>query len=56
MAGIDLDHLSELVTEAWRIQAPKYLRAELDEGVLSSPGRDPRAPGRVEERDDEETR
>lgn len=30
MRGIDLDHLHELVTEAWRIQAPKYLRAEFD--------------------------
>lgn len=31
MAGIDHDHLAELVTEAWRTQAPKYLRRELDE-------------------------
>lgn len=31
MAGIDQDHLTELVTEAWRVQAPKYLRRELDE-------------------------
>lgn len=31
MAGIDRDHLAELVTEAWRIQAPKYLRREFDE-------------------------
>lgn len=30
MAGIDSDHLAELVTEAWRIQAPRYLRAEFD--------------------------
>lgn len=30
MAAIDLDHLGELVTEAWRVQAPKYLRAEFD--------------------------
>ena len=30
MAGIDDDHLAELVTEAWRIQAPKYLRREFD--------------------------
>jgi len=30
MAGIDEDHLAELVTEAWRVQAPKYLRHELD--------------------------
>lgn len=29
MDGIDDDHLTELVTEAWRIQAPKYLRREL---------------------------
>jgi hypothetical protein len=31
MAGIDGDHLVELVTEAWRVQAPKYLRREWDE-------------------------
>ncbi|THG28965.1 hypothetical protein E6C70_13125 [Glaciibacter flavus] len=30
MAGIDDDHLIELVTEAWRMQAPKYLRREFD--------------------------
>jgi hypothetical protein len=30
MAGIDDDHLAELVTEAWRTQAPRYLRAEFD--------------------------
>lgn len=30
MAGIDAGHLAELVTEAWRVQAPKYLRRELD--------------------------
>ena len=30
MAGIDDDHLAELVTEAWRVQAPKYLRQEFD--------------------------
>ncbi|WP_127473730.1 MmcQ/YjbR family DNA-binding protein [Microbacterium sulfonylureivorans] len=32
MSGIDDDHLAELVTEAWRVQAPKYLRRELDDG------------------------
>ena len=37
MGGIELDHLAELVTEAWRIQAPKYLRRELDEGVCPAP-------------------
>lgn len=31
MAGIDPEHLAELVTEAWRVQAPKYLRREFDE-------------------------
>ncbi|ANJ28671.1 MmcQ/YjbR family DNA-binding protein [Agromyces aureus] len=31
MAGVELDHLAELVTEAWRVQAPKYLRREFDE-------------------------
>jgi hypothetical protein len=30
MAGIDDDHLAELVTEAWRVQAPRYLRREWD--------------------------
>ena len=30
MAGIDEGHLAELVTEAWRVQAPKYLRRVLD--------------------------
>lgn len=30
MAGIDQEHLAELVTEAWRVQAPKYLRREFD--------------------------
>ncbi|MEJ3405888.1 hypothetical protein WDJ51_14210 [Rathayibacter sp. YIM 133350] len=30
MAGIDDDHLAELVTEAWRVQAPKYLRRQFD--------------------------
>jgi hypothetical protein len=28
MGRIDADHLAELVTEAWRVQAPKYLRRE----------------------------
>lgn len=28
MAGIADDHLDELVTEAWRVQAPRYLRRE----------------------------
>jgi hypothetical protein len=31
MDRIDGDHLAELVTEAWRVQAPKYLRRELDD-------------------------
>ncbi|GAB3396925.1 MmcQ/YjbR family DNA-binding protein [Humibacter soli] len=31
MAGIDQDHLAELVTEAWRVQAPRYLRREIDD-------------------------
>jgi hypothetical protein len=30
MAAIDEAHLSELVTEAWRTQAPRYLRREFD--------------------------
>jgi hypothetical protein len=31
MAGVDPAHLDELITEAWRTQAPKYLRSEFDE-------------------------
>lgn len=31
MAGIDGDHLRELVIEAWRVQAPGYLRREYDD-------------------------
>ncbi len=30
VAAIDADHLVELVSEAWRVQAPKYLRREFD--------------------------
>jgi hypothetical protein len=30
LAGVDLQHLAELVTESWRTQAPKYLVEELD--------------------------
>ncbi|MFK4837722.1 hypothetical protein ACI3KY_18495 [Microbacterium sp. ZW T2_14] len=30
MAAIDDGHLAELVTEAWRVQAPRYLRHEWD--------------------------
>jgi len=30
LAAIDPQHLAELVTEAWYIQAPKYLHRELD--------------------------
>lgn len=30
LALIPRDHLVELVTEAWRVQAPKYLRREYD--------------------------
>lgn len=30
MAGIDPGHLDELITEAWRTQAPRYLRREFD--------------------------
>ena len=31
MAAVDPVHLAELVTEAWRTQAPRYLRRELDD-------------------------
>jgi hypothetical protein len=30
MARIDEEHLAELVTEAWRMQAPRYLRRRFD--------------------------
>jgi len=30
MGEIDDEHLAELVTEAWRVQAPRYLRREWD--------------------------
>ncbi|MFB7844061.1 MmcQ/YjbR family DNA-binding protein [Microbacterium sp. NPDC056052] len=30
MRAIDDDHFAELVTEAWRVQAPKYLRRDFD--------------------------
>ena len=30
MADIDGEHLVELVTEAWRLQAPRYLRRAFD--------------------------
>ncbi|GAA1970059.1 hypothetical protein [Microbacterium deminutum] len=36
LAAIDADHLAELMTEAWRLQAPKYLRHELDAAALGS--------------------
>ena len=34
LAAITADHLAELVTEAWRVQAPRYLRHELDAATL----------------------
>ena len=39
VAGIDDDHLAELVTEAWRVQAPKYLRRGLDDSGAADAGR-----------------
>ena len=30
LGAVDLDHLVELVTEAWRLQAPRYLRKQFD--------------------------
>lgn len=30
MGRIAPDHMTELIIEAWRVQAPKYLRRELD--------------------------
>lgn len=31
LGAVDPDHLVELVTESWRLQAPKYLRNEFDD-------------------------
>lgn len=31
LADVDLDHLAELIVEAWRVQAPKYLVRVFDE-------------------------
>jgi hypothetical protein len=31
MGGIDPEHLAELVIEAWRTQAPRYLRRQWDD-------------------------
>jgi hypothetical protein len=45
MAGIDEDHLAELVTEAWRVQAPKYLRREFDD--VGSEKDHPASPARI---------
>ena len=43
MATIDDDHLRELVIEAWRVQAPLYLRREYDAqhpaGIVPTPVR-----------------
>lgn len=30
LSAVDPEHLEELVTESWRLRAPKYLRAEFD--------------------------
>lgn len=31
LGAVDPDHLVELVTESWRLKAPKYLRDEFDD-------------------------
>lgn len=45
LAAITADHLAELVTDAWRVQAPKYLCDEFDAvangaDTVHLPGRD----------------
>ncbi|WP_461475564.1 MmcQ/YjbR family DNA-binding protein [Microbacterium sp. HJ5] len=42
MASIDDDHLAELVTEAWRVRAPRYLRREYDDVI--APAGHPQVP------------
>lgn len=37
LAAIDTDHLTELVTEAWRLQAPRSLRVAFDAGDPPAP-------------------
>lgn len=41
LAAIKADHLAELVTDAWRVQAPKYLRHELDAVALGAQATEP---------------
>ncbi|MBW9121912.1 hypothetical protein JNB63_17580 [Microbacterium trichothecenolyticum] len=41
LAAIKADRLAELVTEAWRVQAPKYLRHELDAVALAAQATEP---------------
>ena len=38
MAAIDPSHFAELVTEAWRVQAPNYLRREFDASTTPRSG------------------
>ena len=38
LGAVDPDHLVELVTESWRLKAPKYLRNEFDSGEFDSSG------------------
>jgi len=33
LGAVEADHLVELVTESWRLSAPKYLRNEFDRGA-----------------------
>lgn len=40
LAAIDEDHLRELVTDAWRAEAPRYLRSAFDERDVSEPRAD----------------
>jgi hypothetical protein len=32
LGAVDARHLTELIEDSWRMQAPKYLRREFDEG------------------------
>ena len=41
LAAITADHLAELVTDAWRVQAPKYLRHKLDAVALGAQATEP---------------
>ncbi|WJL97198.1 hypothetical protein QSU92_08590 [Microbacterium sp. ET2] len=47
LGAIKVDHLAELVTDAWRVQAPRYLRDEFDAVADSAQASQPDASQRA---------